>query len=226
MFTEYDINFINKIEYKYSANSFDGTPGDPIRYLKGSNDILVSAPHAVNQLRGDKIKMGERYTGAMAEILHQITGCHMISKLHNNHIDDNFVLHTEYKDMMGEIIDKNDIFFVLDLHGMLSSLDTGFRGYHIEIGTNDGKNLLDKTYLKKYAVDSLNQYGITEIRCDHIFKASKPYTISNYVANNFNTPSMQMEVSSDYRNPNFSIANFNKIIKSIVKLISIVNSNR
>lgn len=226
MFTEYDINYINEIEEKYAANSFDGTPGNPIRYLEGKNDILISAPHAVNQFRNNRVKMGERYTGAMAEILHQLTGCHMIAKLHNNHVDDNFVMHTEYKDRIGEIIKNNDISFVLDLHGMLSSLDTGFRGYHIEIGTNDGKNLLDRKYILNYAYECLTENGISDIKCDHIFKASKPYTISNYIATNFNTASMQMEVSSDYRNPNFSIVNFNKIIKSIVKLLSIVNSNR
>ncbi len=223
---EYEMNYIVDLEKKYGANSFDGTPGNPIKYVPGKKPILLSAPHAVNQNRNGKIKMGERYTGAIAEVLRDNIDCHLISKIYNNGIDDNFILHTEYKDKIGEIINNNPIDFVLDLHGMLSSTDEGFRGYHIEIGTNDGKNLLNKEYISDYLIDSLKEKNINDIKINYKFKASKPYTVSNYISNYFSTPALQLEISSDYRNPVFSLNNFNHLINSLIDFLNkVLESN-
>ncbi|MDO5707859.1 MAG: hypothetical protein Q4P31_04435 [Andreesenia angusta] len=217
---EFDLNYLIKREEKYGANSFDGTYGNPIKYLDGRNPILISAPHSVNQNREGKLKMGERYTGTIAEILSEHIDCHMITKLCNDGIDDNYILYTRYKDTIGDIIDSNDIKFVLDLHGMLSSTDAGFRGYHIEIGSNYGKNLLNDRFILDLIIDSLNKYNIKDLKVDYKFKASKPYTVSNYIANNFNTPALQLEISSDYRNPVFNIKNFNLLINSLINFLN------
>lgn len=221
----YDISEINNFEEKYAANSFNGIAGESINYIEGKSKILLSAPHSVNQYRNSKIKMAERYTGAIAEIIQKITKCHIITKTYNNGVDDNYILKTEYKDKIGEILSNNHIVFVLDLHGMLSSTDKGYRGYDIEIGTDNKKNLLYNPEILDIAIKAFNENGIYNIKTDYFFKASKPYTISKYISSNFNTPSMQLEISSNYRNPNFNIKNFNNLIKSIVNLLYIVNFN-
>lgn len=217
---EFDINYIFDLEKKYGANSFDGTPSYPIKYVYGKNPILISSPHAVNQIRNGKLKMGERYTGAIGEVLSKELNCHFVSKIYNNGIDDNYILNTDYKNFLGKIIEKHSIIFVLDLHGMLSSTDKGFRGYHIEIGTNDGKNLLDKKYIQDILIECLISNNICDIKLNYKFKASKPFTISNYIANVFHTPSLQLEISSDYRNPIFNFKNFRLLIKALIDFLN------
>ena len=70
-----------------------------------------------------------------------------------------------------------------------------------------------------------DQHGIKDVVVDRFFKASKSYTISNYVAVNYSTPAVQIEISSAYRNPNFSLMNFNKTVSALSKAIKEVNKS-
>lgn len=221
----FDLNYINELEDEFASNSFNGRSEKAVQVIGGNIPILLSAPHSVNQIRNEKVKLAERYTGAISKALSKETGAHVIYKSHNDGTDDNHCMHTEYKDTIGKIIMENDIKFVLDIHGMLNPWSSLSREYHIEIGTNHGKNLLHSESILPYILDAFDQYGIKDVVVDRFFKASKSYTISNYVAVNYSTPAVQIEISSAYRNPNFSLMNFNKTVSALSKVINEVNKS-
>ena len=62
-------------------NSFDHV------VLKGANNILISAPHGVSQIRLGKYKGREIGSLATALYLHKQTGCYLIAKTKNNNVN-------------------------------------------------------------------------------------------------------------------------------------------
>jgi N-formylglutamate amidohydrolase len=216
---DFSLDYLNKLEYEFTLNNSNGADGPSFKVKRGDIPILISCPHSVNQIRDSRIKSREKYTGALSKLLHESTGTSLIYKSFNDGFDDNYILHTPYKDALGDVISRENIQLVLDLHGMVSSLNPLFRGYHIELGTDDTRNLLHRPYLRSDAIDIFKGFGIEGIVADEFFRASRPYTVSKYISTRFSTPAMQIEISSDYRDPNFGIENFKALVYSFERLI-------
>lgn len=216
---KFSIEYLNKLEYEFTLNDSNGIKGPPFKIAEGDLPILISCPHSVNHMRGLKLKSRETYVGAISKLLHKSTGANLIYKSFNDGFDDNYILHTPYKDAIGGLISQKNIQIVLDLHGMVSSLNPLFRGYHIELGTDDTRNLLDRPYLRDDALEIFRDFGIHQVVADKLFRASKPYTVSKYISTRFATPAMQIEISSDYRDPNFGVENFKSLFYSFESLV-------
>lgn len=124
--------------------------------ISGSNNILISAPHGVFQTRLGKTKFPEPGSLASALFLKAHTNCFFIAKTKNNFDDANFDEKSDYKDKMKEIIEKNNIKFVLDFHGLARS-----RPVDTNLGTNLGKNIEASTKLFDQLLGSLRAGGFT-----------------------------------------------------------------
>ena len=221
------LDYMDKLEKEFTLNDYNGikTEEESFKVLKGSVPVLVSCPHSIDQIRKGMLKPREVYSGAICKLIQERTDCFAIYKYHNNGIDDNFVLHTNYIQKIGELIRENDIKLLIDIHGMVGSKSKRFRGYYVELGTNDGRNLLDKIYLSKEFTEIFNKHGVDKVVTDKQFRASKSCTISKYVARTYKTPSIQIEISGDFRNAlNYEIENVEKLLDAFEDIVDFVSN--
>lgn len=223
--TELTLEYMDKLEEEFKRNNYNGikTEEESFKILKGSGKVLISCPHSIDQVRNGRLKPRELYSGALCKLIHQHTNCHAIYKYHNDGIDDNFVLHTKYKENIDRIIKEENIKLVIDIHGMVGSKSRRYRGYDIELGTDKGRNLLDNKSVSQSMIDTFNKYGIEQVVVDKRFKASKKHTISKYVSTNFKTPAIQVEISGDFRNAvDYGVENIKKLLDSFKEIISMI----
>lgn len=104
--------------------------------LPGAGRVLLSAPHAVLQTRGGRIKQAERYTGMLCRLLNAHAGCPCIYKSRHLGDDANYDSVSDYRDALCAYASSYSIRYVLDLHQLAPS-----RPMALCIGTGRGRNL-------------------------------------------------------------------------------------
>ena len=130
------------LEADFANNEYFGTnvwTEEKYRVLSGNIPVLISAPHSVNQLRGDEVREAEKYTGALARYLSYATGSFAIFQLFT-HADPNFDSDHNYKNGIINLIEVNGIKLLIDIHSSTFKDDTD-----IDIVTDGRTTLLDKT---------------------------------------------------------------------------------
>ena len=169
--------------------------------LIGNNNILISAPHGVSQVRLGKYKVSEIGSLATALYLQQKTHSYTIVKTKNNNDDANFDESSLYKDSIEELVKKKNIKYLIDLHGLSAKRDCD-----INFGTHLGNNI--KTNEKIF--HDLNN---TLIANGFITKIDQPFmaggkTISGSMANKFSSLwTLQIEINCSITN---KVENFDK----------------
>lgn len=197
------------MDFKDIMINFENT-GEGIYIIKEGNiPVLVSAPHTVNQNREDgSFKLAEPFTKAIALYLHDVLGCYVITKNEPNGFDDNRFNESGYRDAMVNLINKNNIKLVLDIHG--ASFD---RDFDIELGT---LNNLSSDYSTLYElIDSFNEEGILNVTKNEPFKGG---AITQEVYSKTNADVIQIEINRKYRDKN-DIEKLNKVCNSLIKFI-------
>ena len=104
---------------------------------EGTNNILISAPHGVPQVRLGKYKCHE--LGSVATALHLKTccdNCYFIAKTKCNNDDANFDEVSPYKNTIRKLIKEKNIKFVIDFHGLASH-----RECDVNLGVHFGENI-------------------------------------------------------------------------------------
>lgn len=104
--------------------------------LKGTNNILISSPHGVSQIRLGKYKSCEIGSLSTALFLKNNTNCFLIAKTKNNNDDANFDEVSLYKNSIRNLIKTNQINYIIDIHGLGSK-----RNCDINLGTHLGNNI-------------------------------------------------------------------------------------
>ena len=224
---ELTLEYMNKLEEEFSLNNYNGikTEKESFKILEGNKNILISCAHSVDQERKGIMKAREIYTGAICKLIYEYTNCYVIYKYHNNGIDDNFILHTKYKEKIGVLIKEKDIKFVIDIHGMVGSKSKRFRGYNLELGTDNGRNLLRNKDVSEEMIRLFNLNSVNKVVLDKEFRASKDYTIAKYVSKNYKVPSIQVEIAGDFRNAlDYDIENVKKLLKSFEDIIEYISN--
>lgn len=208
---------IKELDKKYATNNYNGEKISDSNYIliTGKNPIILSAPHAVKQIRDGNIKEEDRYTGAIVEYLCEICECYGIARSYNAGDDpnrDNSGIGLEYKRKILDIVKENNIKLVLDIHGCTNS-----HGFDFCIGTNDKKNLNGKTNLVEVLKEELSSIGKAVI--DECFKACYEGNVSRYISHNSNIPCIQLEICKKFRNENVEelILKLKSYIESILE---------
>ena len=106
------ININNKFdEYKIKEEK-------AFEYIEGKEKIIVSAPHSVRQIRNGNIKGKDSCTGTIAILLQKQLNCYCLYKTKNCNDDANYdIENNPYKDKIIDLVEKNNINFLLDIHG-------------------------------------------------------------------------------------------------------------
>jgi len=120
----------SQFHYRCSA-----PPGDPwFKTIKGTKPVIVSAPHACAHNRDGVLKMPEEFTGAIAFHLAQQCSCYAIASVYKTDEDPNWQTQSDYKTAIRNLVERHNILWLVDLHGMTNRYQMG-----IAVGTINGR---------------------------------------------------------------------------------------
>ena len=161
----------------------------------GNIPILISAPHGAKHLRKGKWKEEDEYTAAIAIVLAEITGAHVIYVKNKTHEDPNYIEGTRYKDKVREIISKDGIKFLLDIHGVNKN-----RPFKICVGTRyDEKERSSCPTFKDIIEEVLRDFQEPPIFNRRYFKATREETVTSFAREQCGIESAQVEINAKYR---------------------------
>lgn len=176
---------------------------------KGKKSVIITSAHGINQKRrNNKFKLAEPYTRGIAKYVSKKTDCYYLIKNEDTGTDPNKINRDDFKIILDDLISKNKIKMMLDLHGAKKERD-----FDIEIGTLDGKMVRQETINK--LVNCLEEAGINNIALDDPFKGGQ---ISQTIRNNMGIECIQLEINYNYRNIR-KIKNLKKICGALVRFI-------
>lgn len=141
------------LEADFANNEYFGTnvwTEEKYRVLSGKIPVLLSAPHSVNQLRGEEVRPAEKFTGALARYLSNITDSYAIFQLFT-HADPNNDESHHYKNAVINIVETYNIKLLIDIHSASFKDDSD-----IDVVTN----LRDTLCKELQLVDKLKLIGL------------------------------------------------------------------
>ena len=214
-----DLQDVLKIEDQFSQNSYQGDvySDQSLVVKQGIIPVIISAPHTTKQIRNGREKEADVYTGALALLLHEITGFHVIlnTKLGE---DPNYILGGHYKEVLGEHCLNHEVEMVIDLHGAALN-----RTFDVDLGTSNGKTL------SKQKLDSIMdrfQEAHIEATVDKRFTASHPGTITYHSSNALKMEAVQIEINRKYRNPRRELGLFTVMVECLSGIIEMLTNGK
>ncbi len=187
------------------------------RVLEGPVPIVVTAPHATSPVRKGALRFSDGGgTGALAILLHKLAGVTVIHTTYVSPSDPNFYDDSAFKTALGEIIERKDPVFLLDLHG-----SHPFRPYEIDFGFMNGQSLLGADEILTELIEALRNDGIINLSGNY-FSAAKNQTIIKY-ASNRGVPSIQMEISATWLTPQENGLNAHRFAQMLQALLRYIN---
>ena len=186
--------------------------------ISGKNNVLISAPHGVSQVRLGKYKSAEIGSLALALYLQQKTNSFLIAKTKNNNDDANFDDCSKYKDDVMDIIKRHNIKYFIDFHGLAQNRDCD-----INLGTHLGKNI--ETNIE--AFNSLQNSLLVNfsVIVDQPFMAGSK-TLSGSIKNEFEDIfTIQIEVNCGITNRKHNFKRFKLLAETLEKWIQQISKS-
>ena len=178
-------------------------------YVSGKNNILISAPHTMKQVKEDgTIKKAEPFTKAIALYLAKHLNLNAIVKIKDTG-DSNHNDKDRYKDEILKIIKDKNIKLFIDLHGASISND-----FDIELGTLN--NLTADYSTVNELKEAFTENGINNVSINSKFKGGK---ITQSVFLYTECEAIQVEINYKYRDYN-NQENIIKLIECIQNFIT------
>lgn len=196
--------------YKHSKENYKTY--DYFKIDKGSNNIILSAPHAYKHFRNNKIKVNENNTSKIVKILGILTNSHVIYTYKDSNNDPNYDMDSEYKKELSKYIKNNNIKYLIEIHGLNKDSDIS-----LEIGSNSYKNVDEK--FVNLIKNVFSKYYDDEILIDEKFKSQSKRRVTNYISEKNNINTIQLEINRKYRNLNRMPIKFNKTINALKEII-------
>lgn len=183
----------------------------------GDGNILISAPHGVSQVRLGKYKYSEIGSLTTALFLHGETKCHLIAKTKNNNDDANFDEKSKYKDSIKNLIQKYNIKYLIDMHGLSSN-----RNCDINLGTHIGENIKNNLDIFNRLHNLLISNGFS-VSIDQPFMAGQQ-TISGSINNEFNIWTLQVEINCTITNKKENFERYKKLLNILTGWLKTIKS--
>jgi hypothetical protein len=186
--------------------------------LNGCNNVLISAPHGVYQVRLGKSKVHEIGSLATALWLQQQTGCYLIAKTKCNNDDANFDDKSKYKDSIRKLMKQHNIKYVLDFHGLASHRDCD-----VNLGTHLGNNIKTNIPLFNKLNDELISNGYV-VSIDQPFMANSRTISSSMVSEFSDVWALQIEINCGISNKKENFERNHKLLNIVEKWITEINN--
>ncbi len=185
--------------------------------ITGNNNILISAPHGVSQVRLGRFKCAEIGSLATALRLKDTTDCYLIAKTKNNNDDANFDVKSKYKDSIRKLIKNNNIKYIIDFHGLAQN-----RECDVNLGTHLGKNIENNEIIFEALKKDLenNHFNVS---VDQPFMGGNP-TISGTMKNEFkHIWTLQIEINCGITNKKENFEKFKTLLLILQNWIKKLN---
>ena len=207
------------LEADFANNEYFGTnvwTEEKYRVLSGSVPVLLSAPHAVNQIRGEDVRDAEKYTGAFVRYLCNATSSFGIFQLFT-HADPNNDEDHNYKNAVINLINAYNIKLLIDVHSSTFKDDTD-----IDIVTNSRQTLrgMDSLFDKLKLLGVKYNVKVDENNVPNKEKENEIITVASLICG---IPTMRIVINNkklDVLNDEESI---NKILLLMEEFISYFN---
>lgn len=192
---------------------FEADHNDTYDIKIGQIPVILTSAHGIEQeKRGGKVKLAEPLTRGIAKYVSKKTSCCYLVKNEDTGVDPNKANNDEFKKILLELIEKNHIKLLIDLHGAKKE-----RNFDVEIGTLEGRSADAK--IVGDLVECLQKNGVTKIAFNDPFKGG---FITRTVYENCGINCIQLEINGDYRNLR-KINNLKKICKALTDFIDMLN---
>ena len=220
-----DAMFINYTNYKNKYheilryyNKENYKTYDYFKIDKGTNNIILSAPHAYAHYRNGKLKSNENNTSKIVKLVSSLTGCHVIYTFKRTNCDPNNDEESTYKKELSKYIKENNIKYLIDIHGLSIKCNCD-----LEIGTNNYKNV-DKDSVNLFK-NIFSKYYDGEIIIDEKYKAKSNRRITNYISEYNGIETIQLEINRKYRRLEHRSTTFSKTINALIEIINKLEGN-
>lgn len=191
---------LKELEQKFKVNNYKGNSILPCVVEKyGNVPILLSAPHAVKQIRNKEIKAHEFYTGAIVECLAKQIGCACITKQYliedsTNDDPNTDNAYCSYKTAVNQFFQEHHIKLFVDIHGLSSKRDS-----IVDICIDKRKNVKDMQIVFDLQKCIESKFGINTCSIDKYFSAFSDNIMSKWVYSNFDISAIELELNGAYR---------------------------
>ncbi len=207
------------LEADFANNEYFGTnvwTDEKYRVLSGSVPVLLSAPHTVNQIRGDEVRDAEKFTGAFVRYLSSATNSYAIFQIFT-HSDPNTDKENDYKNGVINIINGFNIKLLIDIHSSTFKDDTD-----IDIVTNNRETLRGMDTL----IDKLKELGVKyDVKFDEMNEPNKEKENEIIYASSLlcNIPSIRLVINNKRLNLEEDNLSIKKIEELLEEFISYFN---
>lgn len=207
------------LEADFANNEYFGTnvwTEEKYRVLSGNVPVLLSAPHSVNQIRGDDVRDAERFTGAMVRYLSGSTNSYGIFELFT-HADPNTDEENAYKNAIINLVNIHNVKLLIDVHSSTFSDDTD-----VDIVTNKRETLMGKNDLFDKLKDLGVKYNlkVDENNAPNKGKENEIITVTSLICG---IPSIRIVINNKNMNVDSDVERLEKIIKYVEEFISYFN---
>lgn len=193
---------LSELETDVRYQEYAEQDAEDFTYIPGLIPVLLSAPHGTVHTRLDKPKQEDEYTSGFVRLVAEQVDAHVIFAQYRSQTDPNWYSDTPYKNTLREVVEREAIRFVLDIHGVAEH-----RKFGIALGTLHGKSCPKhrKTIIRHLEKFGFNQ-GADEIlrrlNLDRSFTAEGiegQETITRFVWENLAVPAAQFELHPSLR---------------------------
>lgn len=206
-------------EFKNIREKFLSENKDDFTLIIGSNNILISAPHGVSQVRLGRLKVPELGTIPIAYLLSQNTNSNLIVKTQNLNDDVSFDTSSKYRDEIQYLIKTKRCKYLFDIHGMAKT-----RQVDVNLGINFGQNIKADKKLLDILVNNLKLENFS-FTIDQPF-CGRPQTISGHFAKKSSVWAIQVEINCAITNDPNNIDKCNHLVETLIKTINEISKAR
>jgi hypothetical protein len=193
---------LSELEDDIRYQDFAEEISEDFDYLSGRVPILLSAPHGTIHIRLGKPKQEDEYTSGFAKLIAEMTNAHVLYTRYRSLSDPNWYRDASYKKILQQIVERENIRFVLDIHGVAEH-----RMFGIALGTLGGKscpqhrNIIIR-HLKKFGFSTDADDVLQRLDLDRMFTAEGikgQETITRFVSERLAVPAAQFELHPSLR---------------------------
>lgn len=195
-------------------------PGEPdFEYYGGTLPILVVAPHATSYFKEGNLFTSESYTGTIAVLLHKLTGCHALISSYCLIADPVYYLMSPYVNFLSRLVKRIHFKLVLVLHG----IQDWNSNFNLLVTSWNKASLINKTEYLNLLINMLQVKDFTEIGLDDPgLISSDKKTINHLAFEDFNIPTIRMEIHKRYRLPQLQPTFYSNLYNLLVEYIRII----
>lgn len=148
------VRLYHLFDVKYRLGELRGASAGGATLLRRTESpLLLTAPHSVTQIRREREKPAEFWTGALAETVAELTGANVLTALSPRNETHDAASEDHYLSVLRLLLSGDGITTVVDIHGL-----KGGHGIDINIGT---AGLPERSSVIAFADELSSRFAVT-----------------------------------------------------------------